>query len=134
MKQILTVMKKNAVGWFEIPVKDMDRAMRFYETVFDVKLSRNLFGTFEMAWFPEAESQIGSAGSLVKSDKDYRPSADGVLIYFTAHSGDLSNELGKVEKAGGRILLPKKQISEDYGFMALVFDTEGNRIALHSRK
>lgn len=127
-------MKKNAVGWFEIPVTDMERAIKFYETVFDVRLSKNIFGTLEMAWFPEAESQIGSAGSLVKSEKNYKPSTDGVLIYFTAQSGDLSNELGKVEKAGGKIVLQKKLISEDYGFIALVIDTEGNRIALHSRK
>lgn len=127
-------MKNNAVGWFEIPVTDMERAVKFYEMVFDVKLSKNVFGSFEMAWFPEAENQPGSAGSLVKSEKDYKPSADGVLIYFTAQSGDLSNELGRVEKSGGKILRPKTQISVEYGFMALILDTEGNRIALHSLK
>ncbi len=127
-------MKNNSVGWFEIPVTDMARATKFYETVFDVSLSKYVFGTFEMAWFPEAESQIGSAGSLVKSEGNYNPSTEGVLIYFTAQSGDLSIELARVEKAGGKILRPKIQISETHGFMALVLDTEGNRIALHSFK
>ena len=127
-------MEKNSVGWFEVPVTDMERAIRFYETVLDIRLSKHVFGKFEMAWFPEAESQIGSAGSLVKSEGNYNPSAEGVLIYFTAKSGDLSVELARVEKAGGKILHPKSQVSEDYGYMALVLDTEGNRIALHSLK
>ena len=127
-------MKKNAVGWFEIPVTDMDRAVKFYETVFDIRLSRNLFGTLEMAWFPEEENGMGSSGSLVFNTEFYKPSADGVLIYFTAQSGDMSIELGRVEKAGGKITMPRKQISEEYGYMALIIDTEGNRIALHSRK
>jgi len=133
-KSNIKAMKNNAVGWFEIPVTDMDRAIKFYEMVFDVKLSKNVFGTFEMAWFPEAENQPGSAGSLVKSKKDYKPSTDGVLIYFTSQSGDLSVELGRVEKAGGKIIQPRTEVSPDYGFMALILDTEGNRIALHSLK
>jgi predicted enzyme related to lactoylglutathione lyase len=127
-------MKKNAVGWFEIPVTDMDRAVKFYETVFDIRLSRNLFGKLEMAWFPEVENGMGSAGSLVFNEEFYKPSEDGVLIYFTARSGDISIELERVEKAGGKIIMPRKQISEEYGYMALIIDTEGNRIALHSRK
>jgi len=126
-------MKKNPVGWFEIPVRDMKRAMQFYETVFDIKLSHHILGTLEMAWFPEAESDSGAAGSLVLNEKSYKPSPDGVLIYFTAQSGDLSNELGKVEQAGGKILIQRRQISEDVGYMAVILDTEGNRIALHSR-
>jgi hypothetical protein len=126
-------MKKNAVGWFEIPVTDMDRAVKFYETVFDIRLSRNLIGTLEMAWFPEVENGMGSTGSLVFHPEYYKPSPDGVLIYFTAQSGDISIELGRVEKAGGKIIMPRKQISEEYGYMALITDSEGNRIALHSR-
>jgi uncharacterized protein len=126
-------MKKNAVGWFEIPVINMDRAVKFYETVFDIRLTRNIFGTLEMAWFPEVENGMGSAGSLVFNTEFYKPSVDGILIYFTAQSGDMSIELGKDEKAGGKILMPRKQISEEYGYMALFVDSEGNRIALHSR-
>jgi predicted enzyme related to lactoylglutathione lyase len=57
-----------------------------------------------------------------------------VLVYFTAHSGDLSNELARVEAAGGKILVPRKEIGPDYGFMAVILDTEGNRVALHSKE
>jgi predicted enzyme related to lactoylglutathione lyase len=127
-------MKKNPVGWFEIPVTDMSRAVRFYETVFDLNLSRNILGPLEMAWFPQAESDSGSPGSLVLNLNFYKPSQDGILLYFSAPSDDLSIELDRVEKAGGRILIPRRQISDEFGFMAVILDTEGNRIALHSRK
>lgn len=124
--------KGNAVGWFEIPVTDMDRAVKFYETVFEAKLERNMVGEIDMAWFPMVDGK-GSAGSLVFHKEWYTPSQEGTLVYFTAYSGDLSNELSRVEMAGGKILAPKKSIGE-YGFMAVVLDTEGNRIALHSTK
>jgi hypothetical protein len=127
-------MNKNVVGWFEIPVTDMDRAVKFYETVLDVNLSRKNFGTLEMALFPGDSYGMGTSGSLLLNEKYYKPSQDGILIYFTAQSGDLSNELSKVEKSGGRIIIPRTQISEDFGYMAVFIDPEGNRIALHSQK
>lgn len=127
-------MEKNVVGWFEIPVNDMDRAIKFYETVLDVKLSRNQMGELDMAWFPFVEDGIGASGSLVHQKEFYKPSQEGTLIYFTTVSGDLAQELAKVEKAGGKVLVPKKLISEDVGYTGLFLDTEGNRIALHSRK
>ena len=127
-------MKNNVVGWFEVPVTDMDRAVSFYESVFGFQLQRVPFGDLEMAWFPSVENGLGAMGSLVRQPEYYKPSTDGTLVYFTAHSGDLNNELGRVEAAGGKVLSPKKLIAEEYGYMALVVDTEGNRIALHSRE
>ena len=127
-------MNDNVVGWFEIPVVDMERAMRFYETVFDVKLERRTMGPLDMAWFPTVQGGTGASGSLVKHEQWYKPTLDGPLLYFEARSGDLRNELKRVEAAGGTIAVPRKQISEEYGYMAVIVDTEGNRIALHSRK
>jgi uncharacterized protein len=124
----------NVVGWIEIPVAVMDRAIRFYETVFGYKIERHQMGPLDMGWFPWDPEGTGSGASLVFNKENYKPSRDGVLIYITASSGDLSNELGKVEKAGGKVLMPKTQISEEYGFMALFIDPEGNRVAMHSRK
>jgi hypothetical protein len=127
-------MKNNVVGWFEIPVLDLDRAIRFYETVFGFELNRQTFGEEEMAFFPWVDNGMGASGSLVKHAEYYRPADHGVMIYFTAHSGDVANEAGRVEAAGGTILVPKKQISEDIGYMAVFLDTEGNQVALHSRQ
>ena len=132
LHNVMAEEKGNAVGWFEIPVVDMKRAMKFYETVLEVRLERHMVGEVDMAWFPMVDGK-GAAGSLVAHPEWYKPSADGTIIYFTAYSGDLSNELSRVEAAGGKVLVPKKSIGE-YGFMAVVLDTEGNRIALHSAK
>ena len=122
----------NAVGWFEIPVTDMERATKFYETVFEVTLRSLPLGELEMAMFPAHESNKGAQGALVKNEH-YTPSQDGALLYFTAQSGDLKKEVSRVEAAGGKILMPIKQVSEDYGWMAVCLDTEGNRFAIHSR-
>jgi len=126
-------MKNNVVGWFDIPVTDMERAIRFYEQVFDFKLSRQQIGPLEMAWFPLVEGGLGTPGSLVKSEF-HRPSDKGVRVYFTAHSGDVAIEAGRVKAAGGEVLVQRTLIKEDIGYMAVILDSEGNQIALHSRK
>jgi hypothetical protein len=123
--------KPVVVGWFEIPVSNMDRAITFYESVFDTELTRNKMGVLDMAWFPFSEKGVGASGSLVHHAEFYQPSDSGPLLYFS--SEDVDSELNRVEKAGGTILNPKTEISPDIGFMALFLDSEGNRIALHSR-
>jgi len=125
-------MERNAVGWFEIPVSEMERAKKFYDSVFDIEISINEFGGFIMGWFPSDHSKSGATGSLVQHDM-YKPSlTDGVLIYFSCK--DVANELVRVESSGGEIMQPKTEIGGGHGFMALVKDTEGNRIALHSNQ
>lgn len=123
----------NPVGWFEIPVRNMDRAVLFYESVLGIKLERHPMGVLDMAWFPGVEGSTGAGGSLVAHPDFYHPSPEGVLIYFTAFSGDVAVELARVEAAGGQIVVPKKLIAPDVGYMGVFTDTEGNRIALHSR-
>lgn len=123
----------NPIGWIEIPVTDMERAMKFYEEVFGFKLERHTMGPLDMAWFPTIPDSIGCSGSLVKHEQWYKPTLDGPLVYFTAFSGDVDVELARAEKAGGKIRIPKKLIAPDIGYMAVFEDTEGNRIALHSR-
>lgn len=123
----------NPIGWVEIPVTDMERAMKFYEEVFDFKLERHQMGPLDMAWFPSIPDAVGASGSLVKHKDWYKPTLDGPLVYFTAFSGDVSIELERARKAGGKVWVEKKQISPDIGYMGVFEDSEGNRIALHSR-
>ncbi len=123
----------NPVGWFEIPVSDFNRAKSFYSAVFGYEFETQDMGSTKMAIFPMTSEKDGTSGALVFNEEFYKPSMDGTLIYFTAFSGDLQNELDKVEPAGGKVLMPKKQISEDHGYMGLFLDSEGNRVALHSR-
>lgn len=126
-------MEHNMVGWFEIPVRDMDRAKKFYEEVFQITVQVQNFNDLLMGWFPWAEGKIGASGSLVFHEEWYKPSAtEGTLIYFS--SKDVNDELGRIEAAGGKIIQPKTLISDDVGYMGVFIDSEGNRIALHSRK
>ncbi|WP_262733022.1 VOC family protein [Gaetbulibacter sp. NE] len=124
-------MKHNMVGWFEIPVNDMDRAKAFYEAVFKIDIQIVDFGGMLMGWFPYEEGKEGAAGTLIKQDT-YIPSQEGTLVYFICE--DVQNELDRIEAAGGKLYQPKTQISPEHGFMAAFIDTEGNRVALHSRR
>lgn len=124
----------NVVGWFEIPVADMKRAVSFYQTVFGYQLQHAPMGELDMAWFPAVEGTEGSPGALACHKDFYFPGNQGAIVYFTAFSGDLANELSKVPDAGGKVLMEKKLIADDIGYMGLFEDTEGNRIAIHSRR
>jgi predicted enzyme related to lactoylglutathione lyase len=125
-------MESNMIGWFEIPVKDMNRAKIFYEEVFDISIAIHDLDGFVMGWFPTHPDKSGATGSLVKHEM-YTPSdTHGVLIYFTCK--DVAVELGRVVTAGGSILQQKTQIGGGHGFMALIKDSEDNRIALHSQQ
>ena len=124
--------KENVLNWFEVSVKDIKRAKKFYETIFDIKMeSQNMMG-MEMAFFPWEQGGGKLSGGLVQSQM-HKPSADGVKVYFNGNP-DLSKALAKVEKAGGKITMPKTKIGDDIGYMAFFIDTEGNTVALHSQK
>jgi uncharacterized protein len=118
----------NPVNWFEIPVTDMERAMKFYESALGIKLIRNEMGPLKMAWFPRTDGAMGAGGSLVKAD-GYIPSHAGTLVYITV--ADMNGTLAKIKASGGKTLLPRMAIGE-YGFIAHFEDSEGNRVALHS--
>ncbi len=121
---------KNAINWFEIPSSDLERAQNFYETVFDCILISEDTPHIKMRMFPLEGMGIG--GAVVYTDGFHKPSAtDGPLIYLNGNP-DLQNVLDKVEAAGGKIMVPKTQISPEYGYMAVFIDSEGNRIGLHS--
>lgn len=126
--------KQNVAGWFDIPVMNMDRAVRFYESVFGLKLERHSIGQMEMAWFPWVKNATGAGGSLSQATEFFQPRNDGILVFFTSFSGDLAHELSRIEEAGGKIVQPKTLITDDIGYMAIFLDSEGNRIAIHSRK
>ena len=121
---------RNPVGWFEIYVHDMDRARKFYESVFKVTLGHLPNPQIEMWTFPMLTDAPGAAGALAKMEgKD--PGGGGTIIYF--HCDDCAGEEARVVPNGGSVHLPKMSIGE-YGFISLVNDTEGNMIGLHSMK
>jgi uncharacterized protein len=122
---------KNAISWFEIPAVDLDRAQKFYEAIFDIQMVPLDMPQLKMRMFP-VESPMNIGGALCHAPDFYNPSTtDGPLIYLNANP-DVQNILDKIESAGGKIVVPKTEISPEYGHMAVFIDSEGNRIALHS--
>jgi uncharacterized protein len=122
----------NAISWFEIPTTDINRAQKFYETIFGISMISMDLPNIKMRMFPLDDMQNGIGGALVDSGGFHKPSlTDGPLVYLNGNP-DLQNVLDKVEIAGGKIMVPKTAISPEYGNMAVFIDTEGNRVALHS--
>ena len=123
---------QNAISWFEIPTTDINRAQKFYETIFDMTMMPMDFPNMKMRMFPLDDMMTQVGGALVDSGGFHKASAtDGPLIYLNANP-DVQNVLDRVEAAGGKIMVPKTEISPEYGFMGVFSDTEGNRIGLHS--
>ncbi len=123
---------KNAISWFEIPSVDLDRATRFYETIFGTSLFPMDLAQIKMRMFPTDDPAEGIGGAVVHNAEFYKPAgADGPLIYLNGNP-DVQIILDRVEAAGGKVLVPKTEISPEYGYMGIFMDTEGNRIGLHS--
>lgn len=120
------------ISWFEIPALDITRAQSFYEDIFECKLVNMDNPNLTMRVFPVDDMKTQVSGAIVCHEKFYRPAGEqGVLVYLNA-GNDLATVLGRVEKAGGHIQIGKTQISAEFGYMAIIIDTEGNRIGLHS--
>ncbi|SCK12524.1 VOC family protein [Vogesella sp. LIG4] len=118
----------NPVGWFEIHVQDMARAVSFYQAVLQQQLEKLEFPGMEMWTFPMQPEGRGAGGALVK--RDGQPSGgNSVMVYFIC--GDCAEEASRIEAAGGKLLQGKTSIGQ-YGFIALGLDPDGNSFGLHS--
>ncbi|HRH69441.1 MAG TPA: VOC family protein [Flavobacteriales bacterium] len=117
---------KNYISWFEIPVYDINRAAAFYNAIYGIEMEISVNGDFAMAYFPADE---GVGGALIAGPGCY-PSDTGSLIYLNA-GNDLDGVLGRVELAGGRVIMARTHINDASGNFALFLDSEGNRLALH---
>ncbi|WP_298894340.1 VOC family protein [uncultured Psychroserpens sp.] len=122
---------KNAVNWFEIPVKDYDRAKQFYATVMGSKITDLPMPEDNMKYgvFEYDEDNNGVGGAIIEGEGQ-NPTTDGATIYLNGGE-NLDIALNKVEANGGKIMMPKTDIGQ-FGFIAQFLDTEGNRVALHS--
>lgn len=120
---------KDYVNWFEIPVLNLERAVNFYNQLYDIDMEQIEANGYAMAFFP---GDKGVGGALVKGPGCI-PSETGSLIYLNADK-NLQQILNRVERNGGRVILGKTEINSDAGHFALFIDSEGNKLALHSEK
>ena len=120
---------KSAINWFEIPAIDFNRAVKFYRDIYDFEMPTRDMGHIKMGFF-QHEQGAGIGGAVVSGDGS-APSKDGAKIYLNA-GADLSAVLSRVTDAGGTVVMGKTQIAPEIGYYAIIDDTEGNRIYLHS--
>lgn len=125
-------MKKNAVSWFEIPVREFERAKSFYEMIYRYEMPEMPVGDTLLGILPY-DSEGGGVGGAIISSKTAVPSAEGTLVYLDG-GDNLDEILTRVEPAGGRIELAKTAIGEEMGYYAVFIDTEGNRIGVWSKE
>ena len=122
----------NALNWFEIPAKDITRAKKFYESIFNVKMEDmpEMMG-MKMTSFPAEMGNGKVSGAIAQSDM-HKPSTDGAVVYLNANPS-IQGVLDRIEKAGGKVVMPKTQISPEIGHMAFFIDSEGNKVGLHAQ-
>ncbi|MEQ9263362.1 MAG: VOC family protein [Owenweeksia sp.] len=122
------VKLKNYVSWFEIPALNLKRAVAFYNQIYGIEMESVELNNYSMAFFP---AQNGIGGAIVAGPGSV-PSETGTLVYLNA-GNNLDTVLNRIEEAGGRIVMSKTLINDDQGYFALFIDTEGNKLALHSK-
>jgi len=130
--KIIMEKNANALNWFEIPAKDITRAKKFYESVFNVKMEDmpEMMG-MKMSSFP-AEMGNGKVSGAIVQSQMHNPSTDGAVVYLNANP-NIQSVIDRIETSGGKVVVPKTQISPEIGFMAFFVDSEGNKVALHAQ-
>jgi uncharacterized protein len=120
----------NPVGWFDIHVSNFDRAKKFYEAVFSIKLVDLPIDWGKQAVFPFSPESGNISGALVEK-KDMKANPSSTVVYFETE--DCVTEEKRIGQAGGEIVQPKTHIGE-FGYVSIFTDSEGNTVGLHSRK
>ena len=120
----------NALNWFEIPATDINRAKKFYDSIFNAELNMmpEMMG-MKMAGFPIDMMSGKVGGALVQSDM-HKPSVDGAVVYLNANPS-VQAVIDRIDAAGGKVVMPRTQISPEIGYMAFFIDSEGNKVGLH---
>ncbi len=118
----------NLISIIEIPTEDFSRAVKFYQIILGEAIEEMEMDGNQMGVLPNEEGTVNVV--LVKGN-DYKPTTDGPVLYLNAGI-NLQPMLDKVEQNGGQVIVPKTEISPDMGYFALFFDTEGNKLGLHS--
>ncbi|MBB6461812.1 VOC family protein [Flammeovirga kamogawensis] len=133
-------LENNVITWFEIAVQNLDRAQQFYESILEISMIKRVDGEEEAAFFPfdpkVPQAKSNRVTGVLSQSKKNKPSTNGTMVYINANP-NIQNVLHKVEKCGGKIELGKTKIETgskdvDAGYIAIIIDSEGNRVGLFS--
>jgi predicted enzyme related to lactoylglutathione lyase len=125
----------NVITWFEIPVSDINRAKKFYETILSIEMVIRKDGEDEAVFFPfnpdVVQATSGRVTGVLSKSARNQTSSNGTMVYINA-SPNIQTVLDKVEQGGGKIIAPKFLIPA--GFIAVIIDSEGNKVGLHAEQ
>lgn len=125
----------NVITGFEIPVTDIERAIRFYESILDIKLVRRKDGEEEAAFFPYnpniIQASSGRVTGVLSQSSVNQPSSNGTIVYINA-SPRIQEVIDRVERCGGKVIMPKTEIPA--GFISIIHDSEGNKVGLYAEE
>lgn len=121
----------NSLNWFEIPATNIVRAQKFYESIFSISMEPMEVMGMKMAGFPSENGNGKASGALVQSEF-HKPSKEGSYVYLNANPS-IQAVLDRIPKVGGKVVMPKTQVSPEIGWMASFIDSEGNQVALHAQ-
>jgi len=119
---------RNTINWFELPVTDFERAKKFYEAILDCKIEDQMMGPYRMGFLPGDGK--GVSGAIVHGE-GYEPSDKGAMIYLNA-DGIIDEVIARIDKSGGKVVVPRTPITPEIGDFSIFLDTEGNKVALHT--
>ncbi|QJB32166.1 VOC family protein [Chitinophaga oryzae] len=119
---------ENVINFFDIPATDFSRAVSFYKAILGLEITETEISGTQMGFFP---SDGKNASGAIVQGADYKPSADGVLVYLNG-GHDLQTVLDRVASNNGKVIVPKTHISPEVGYIGMFIDTEGNKMAVHS--
>lgn len=119
---------RNTINWFELPVTDFERAKKFYEAILECKIEDQMMGPYRMGFLPG--DGVGVSGAIVHGE-GYEPSDKGAMVYLNA-DGIIDEVISRIDKSGGKVVVPRTPITPEIGDFAIFLDTEGNKVALHT--
>lgn len=125
-------MANHAINWFEIPALDLERAYQFYHIILGGHVRKGTFFGAELVLFDVPFNTGEAIGGSIVVRPDLAPSTDGPVIYLNTFR-QLDEALVRVESAGGKVVVPKMDLG-NFGYSAVIIDSEGNKIGLHETK
>jgi catechol 2,3-dioxygenase-like lactoylglutathione lyase family enzyme len=119
----------NRIVWCDIPVIDLDRAIRFYSAVLGAPVAKQEFSGMSLGLFPDADSAV--SGCLFVAGADTQPSTKGPLVYLNC-SGGWTKPSPKLSKTPERYFSPSIRLGHmDFGLSFSIAKAIGSRCIRH---
>ena len=124
------------IAYFEIPADNVDRAKHFYKSLLGWKIAPVKAPSMDLGKMASMEYHDITTGDAKEGTMNMgglykRQMGETIKNYVMVE--DIDKVLAKVEKLGGKIVMPKEMI-KGVGLVAIIRDTEGNGFGIWEQK